>query len=109
MLEILKSETYIKVPMELCKFLGNENEAMLLQFILEEGKGDWFYISIADMAKLLPISVSTLKRVIKKLEGKEYLYSSTQGNRRFDATKSYTVNVHKIRKEFKEWSGNEVS
>lgn len=59
----------------------------------------WTYNTFEELAEMLPIGITTIKKVIKELERDGYIFSSNFNKKKFDRTKWYRVNYEKLELE----------
>lgn len=113
MSKIIFNMNAVPVPMGLYNFFGNINKAMVVQHIhywcerSEEAGSEhkfneghyWTYNTFEELAEMLPIGITTIKKVIKELERDGYIFSSNFNKKKFDRTKWYRVNYEKLESE----------
>lgn len=111
--KIIFNMNAVPVPMGLYNFFGNINKAMVVQHIhywcerSEEAGSEhkfneghyWTYNTFEELAEMLPIGITTIKKVIKELERDGYIFSSNFNKKKFDRTKWYRVNYEKLELE----------
>lgn len=115
--------TSVPIPMDLYRFFNNVNKAIIVQQIhywCEVAKGKdmsyklhdghfWMYNTFEELGEQIPVSVSTIKRLMKELIKEGYVIVANYNKHGYDRTNWYRIDYNKLKNAIEASSKNKVS
>lgn len=113
----------VPVPMELYRFFNNINKAIIVQQIhywCEVSKEKdmtykfhdghfWMYNTFEELGEQIPVSVSTIKRLVKELIKDGFIVVANYNKHGYDRTNWYRIDYAKLENAIKSSNINKVS